>query len=129
METGYILKLSDWECLCRHNWWPVCVFSPVRDTVVIAGDMTLYELICGYYTCSDHYNPGHLLKHKWENCMTIYQKSWGYRRDAKLRDYLTIEQLIAVSLHLHSFLDACEQVTYTWRMLQQAVSFSIYSTF
>ncbi|XP_036398627.1 plasma alpha-L-fucosidase [Megalops cyprinoides] len=71
--------------------------SPVRDTVV-TNDRWGYGSICkhgGYYTCSDRYNPGHLLPHKWENCMTIDQKSWGYRRDAELKDYLTIEQLLA----------------------------------
>ncbi|XP_052009664.1 plasma alpha-L-fucosidase [Xyrauchen texanus] len=70
--------------------------SPVRDTVV-TNDRWGKDCICnhgGYYTCNDRYNPGHLLKHKWENCMTIDQKSWGYRRDAKLSDYLTIEQLV-----------------------------------
>ncbi|KAJ8291166.1 hypothetical protein GJAV_G00022170 [Gymnothorax javanicus] len=70
--------------------------SPVRETVV-TNDRWGYGTICkhgGYYTCTDRYNPGHLLKHKWENCMTIDQKSWGYRRDADLRDYLTIEELI-----------------------------------
>jgi alpha-L-fucosidase len=25
----------------------------------------------GFYTCSDHYNPGHLVTHKWENCFTV----------------------------------------------------------
>ncbi|KAM9466790.1 plasma alpha-L-fucosidase [Clarias gariepinus] len=70
--------------------------SPVRDTVV-TNDRWGKDSICkhgGYYTCADRYNPGHLLKHKWENCMTIDQRSWGYRREAKLSDYLTIEQLI-----------------------------------
>ncbi|MBN3314987.1 FUCO2 fucosidase, partial [Atractosteus spatula] len=70
--------------------------SPVRETVV-TNDRWGYGSICkhgGYYTCSDRYNPGHLLKHKWENCMTIDHKSWGYRRDAELKDYLTIEQLV-----------------------------------
>lgn len=71
--------------------------SPVRDTVV-TNDRWGYGSICthgGYYTCDDRYLPGHLLKHKWENCMTIDTKSWGYRRNAPLSDFLTIEQLVA----------------------------------
>lgn len=73
-------------------------FSPVRDTVV-TNDRWGYGTICkhgGYYTCSDRYNPGHLLPHKWENCMTIDKFSWGYRRDAGINDYLTIEELVKV---------------------------------
>lgn len=31
---------------------------------------------------------------KWENAMTIDRHSWGFRRDAKLKDYLGIEELI-----------------------------------
>lgn len=71
--------------------------SPVRDTVV-TNDRWGLNSICkhgGYYTCSDRYQPGHLLKHKWENCMTIDKHSWGYRRNAHLSDYLTIETLVA----------------------------------
>ncbi|XP_037602464.1 plasma alpha-L-fucosidase [Sebastes umbrosus] len=71
--------------------------SPVRDTVV-TNDRWGKDCICkhgGYYTCADRYQPGHLLNHKWENCMTVDTKSWGYRRNAPLRDYLTIEQLVS----------------------------------
>ncbi|XP_048345325.1 plasma alpha-L-fucosidase isoform X2 [Sphaerodactylus townsendi] len=70
--------------------------SPVRDTVV-TNDRWGAGTICkhgGYYTCSDRYNPGHLLPHKWENCMTIDKYSWGFRRNAELSDYLTIEELV-----------------------------------
>ncbi|XP_010849768.1 PREDICTED: plasma alpha-L-fucosidase [Bison bison bison] len=70
--------------------------SPVRDTVV-TNDRWGAGSICkhgGYYTCSDRYNPGHLLPHKWENCMTIDKFSWGYRRNAGIADYLTIEELV-----------------------------------
>ncbi|XP_068577952.1 plasma alpha-L-fucosidase-like [Cebidichthys violaceus] len=71
--------------------------SPVRDTVV-TNDRWGIGTSCkhgGYYTCSDRYQPGHLIKHKWENCMTIDTQSWGYRRNAHLRDYLTTQQLVA----------------------------------
>ncbi|XP_058656848.1 LOW QUALITY PROTEIN: plasma alpha-L-fucosidase [Ammospiza caudacuta] len=70
--------------------------SPVRDTVV-TNDRWGAGSICahgGFYTCSDRYNPGRLLPRKWENCMTIDRGSWGYRRDARLRDYLPIEDLV-----------------------------------
>ncbi|XP_037700485.1 plasma alpha-L-fucosidase [Choloepus didactylus] len=70
--------------------------SPVRDTVV-TNDRWGDGSICkhgGYYTCSDRYNPGHLLPHKWENCMTIDRFSWGYRRNAGIQEYLTIEELV-----------------------------------
>ncbi|XP_075780448.1 plasma alpha-L-fucosidase isoform X2 [Pelodiscus sinensis] len=70
--------------------------SPVRDTVV-TNDRWGLGSICkhgGYYTCSDRYNPGHLLPHKWENCMTIDKQSWGYRRNTRLSDYFTIEELV-----------------------------------
>ncbi|KAM4785793.1 plasma alpha-L-fucosidase isoform 2-T2 [Cyanocitta cristata] len=70
--------------------------SPVGDTVV-TNDRWGVGSICthgGFYTCSDRYNPGHLLPHKWENCMTIDRRSWGYRRDARLGDYLAIEDLV-----------------------------------
>lgn len=37
---------------------------------------------------------GKLQSHKWENAMTIDHYSWGYRRNAPLSNYLTIEELL-----------------------------------
>lgn len=37
---------------------------------------------------------GHLVNHKWENCLTIDMRSWGYRREATLSDFESIEDLI-----------------------------------
>ncbi|XP_063165253.1 plasma alpha-L-fucosidase [Candoia aspera] len=70
--------------------------SPVRNTVV-TNDRWGAGTICkhgGYFTCADRYSPKHLLSRKWEDCMTIDKQSWGYRRNAQLSDYLTIEDLI-----------------------------------
>lgn len=47
-----------------------------------------------FYTCQDNYNPGKLIEHKWENCMPLDSQSWGFRRNMKLSDVLTIEQII-----------------------------------
>ncbi|CAH1777645.1 unnamed protein product [Owenia fusiformis] len=69
--------------------------SPVKDKVVVNDRWGGTE--ChhgGYYTCQDHYVPGHLVKHKWENCMTIDKYSWGYRRDAQLEDFENSTSLI-----------------------------------
>lgn len=39
-------------------------------------------------------SSGTLQPHKWENAMTIDKASWGYRRDAKLSDYMTQKELL-----------------------------------
>lgn len=79
-------------------------FSPVKD-IVVTNDRWGSGCICkhgGYYTCSDRYNPGHLLPHKWENCMTIDKFSWGYRRNALISELLTIEELVQVGLSVNT---------------------------
>jgi hypothetical protein len=37
------------------------------------------------------YIPDVIPDRKWENAMTLDKYSWGYRRNAKLEDYLTIK--------------------------------------
>ncbi|UYV72769.1 FUCA1, partial [Cordylochernes scorpioides] len=70
--------------------------SPVRDKVVV-NDRWGDNIPChhgGFYTCMDRYNPGELQPRKWENAMTIDRGSWGYRRNASLKDMLTPKDLI-----------------------------------
>lgn len=70
--------------------------SPVKDTVV-TNDRWGKGTSCkhgGYYSCQDRYNPGTLQLHKWENAMTLDKDSWGFRRTASLKDYITIESLL-----------------------------------
>ncbi|XP_071181285.1 plasma alpha-L-fucosidase-like [Mytilus edulis] len=72
-------------------------YSPVRDEVV-TNDRWGIDTVCkhgGFLTCSDRFNPGKLQKKKWENAMTIDKQSWGFRRNAKIDEFLTIEELIA----------------------------------
>lgn len=70
--------------------------SPVKDEIVV-NDRWGSGVPChhgGFYTCDDRYNPGKLLPHKWENCLTIDRNSWGFRRNARLSDFLSTHDLI-----------------------------------
>ncbi|KAE9547602.1 hypothetical protein FO519_009189, partial [Halicephalobus sp. NKZ332] len=70
--------------------------SPVKDTVVV-NDRWGHEIMGkhgGFLTYSDHYDPGHLLERKWENCMTLDKNSWGNRRDMTSSDIHTVKELI-----------------------------------
>ncbi|KZC12089.1 Alpha-L-fucosidase [Dufourea novaeangliae] len=92
---------GDWEA--SDNYWKSKEFlswlyneSPVKDTVV-TNDRWGANIPChhgGFYTCTDRYNPGTLQSHKWENCMTVDRKSWGFRRDASLSEYFTLQELV-----------------------------------
>lgn len=92
---------GDWEA--PDDYWASKEFiawlyndSPVRDTVV-TNDRWGKDTLCrhgDFYTCADRYSPGVLQSHKWENCLTIDRRSWGFRRNAPLSDYMAIEELI-----------------------------------
>ncbi|CAG5124359.1 unnamed protein product [Candidula unifasciata] len=92
---------GDWEA--PDTYWKSQDFiawlyneSPVKDTVV-TNDRWGQGVMCehgGFFTCSDRYNPGHIVNHKWENAMTIDSQSWGFRRNTVLSDILPIEQLL-----------------------------------
>lgn len=94
---------SDGDWTANSSYWKSREFlawlyndSPVRNTIV-TNDRWGSDCLCrhgGYYTCQDHYQPSHLVQHKWENCMTLDKKSWGYRRDASLTDIVSPEELI-----------------------------------
>jgi len=71
--------------------------SPVSKEVIVndrwgTGDACHHG---GYWTCYDDYNPGHLVPRKFENALPLDKaQSWGYRRNAKLADYLSVEDII-----------------------------------
>ncbi|KAK6627372.1 hypothetical protein RUM44_009849 [Polyplax serrata] len=100
-EPEVIWSDGDWDA--PDTYWTSKEFlawlyneSPVKDTVV-ANDRWGNGSMCkhgGFLTCNDRYNPGVLQSRKWENCLTIDSKSWGYRRNAALNDYLTINELL-----------------------------------
>ena len=41
-------------------------------------------------------SSGVLKKHKWEDAMTVDKKSWGYRRNTTLSDFLTMDNLTSI---------------------------------
>ncbi|RZF45675.1 hypothetical protein LSTR_LSTR010398 [Laodelphax striatellus] len=94
---------SDGEWEAADTYWRSPDFiawlynsSPVKDTIVV-NDRWGSNTICkhgGFLTCSDRYNPGKLQPRKWENAFTLDKESWGYRREANLEDYMTIEEIV-----------------------------------
>ncbi|ODN03706.1 Alpha-L-fucosidase, partial [Orchesella cincta] len=71
--------------------------SPVRESIVTndrwgSGTQGKHG---GFYNFADKYDPGVLVPHKWENAMTVDRNAWTYRRNARLQDFLTPEQLIS----------------------------------
>uniref|UniRef100_A0A5S6QCI3 Putative alpha-L-fucosidase n=1 Tax=Trichuris muris TaxID=70415 RepID=A0A5S6QCI3_TRIMR len=92
---------GDWEA--PDSYWNSTEFlawlynsSPVKDKVVV-NDRWGKGTMChhgGFLTCGDRFEPRTLQKRKWESCTTIDRDSWGYRREATLQDYHTIEELI-----------------------------------
>ena len=92
---------GDWEA--TPEYWTSKEFlawlyneSPVKDSVV-TNDRWGQGTRCkhgGTLTCRDRYNPGHLLKRKWENAFTLDRLSWGYRRELNLQDVMSIEEML-----------------------------------
>ena len=39
---------------------------------------------------------GVLQKHKWEDAMTVDKKSWGYRKNTTINEFLTMDDLTSV---------------------------------
>lgn len=92
---------GDWEAF--SDYWTSKEFlawlyndSPVADSVVV-NDRWGIDALCkhgGFLTCSDRFNPRSANDRKWENAMTLDLESWGFRKNFKLSDVITIEQLI-----------------------------------
>jgi alpha-L-fucosidase len=87
------------NCRCRHGGSYTCVdrFDPGIPLYIIL--FSLIHHIAKTWHSLFHtlkiVHSGILQKHKWENAMTVDKKSWGFRREAKLEDFLTIHELIS----------------------------------
>ncbi|XP_068671840.1 alpha-L-fucosidase-like [Montipora foliosa] len=100
-KPDYLWTDGEWEA--KDTYWKSKEFlswlyneSPVKDRVVVndrwgKGLRCKHEVVC---TGKDRYHPGKLQKKKWENAMTIDALSWGFRREANLNDFLSIQELI-----------------------------------
>nr|CAD7199487.1 unnamed protein product [Timema douglasi] len=95
MAEDLLSRLSDYFRSKEFLAW-LYNESPVKDTVAV-NDRWGNDAKCqhgGYFNCDDRLNPGTLMVHKWENAMTIDKSSWGFRRNARLSNILTIEELL-----------------------------------
>ncbi len=60
--------------ICFHLIDHQSLFNGIHFVFKVVNDRWGQGIPCkhgGFYTCSDRYNPGHLVNHKWENCFTV----------------------------------------------------------
>jgi alpha-L-fucosidase len=70
----------------------------VKDTIVTNdrwGDGTA-GAHGGYYSYGDRFDPGVILPHKWECCMTLDWQSWGFRRTMTSADVISDLELVSL---------------------------------
>ncbi|KAM4630973.1 tissue alpha-L-fucosidase-like [Polymixia lowei] len=94
---------SDGDWSAADTYWNSTEFlawlyndSPVKDTIV-TNDRWGSGCYCkhgGYFNCADQYTPSTMPTHKWEKCQTIDTRSWGYRRDMKIKELMDLPSLI-----------------------------------
>ncbi|KAK5577881.1 hypothetical protein RB653_002829 [Dictyostelium firmibasis] len=99
-EPDIIWADGEWEQY--SNYWNSTEFiswlyneSPVKDTVLV-NDRWGKEtrgVDGGFFTGGDHWQPGHLVSHKWENCETIGY-SYGYDENEPATAYQNSTVLI-----------------------------------
>ncbi|KAG6440413.1 hypothetical protein O3G_MSEX001294 [Manduca sexta] len=70
--------------------------SPVKNEIVVNDrwGIGIPGKHGDFYNYQDRFNPGKLLKHKWENAFTVDSQSWGYRRNMELSEIFSMDQLL-----------------------------------
>jgi len=100
-EPDVIWSDGDWEKF--SSYWQSEQFiawlfndSPVKDKILVNDRWGIGTIghHGSFWTGSDKYVPGHLVERKWECCMTLDKRSWGYRRDLMSQDVLTIQEVL-----------------------------------
>ncbi|XP_059139666.1 alpha-L-fucosidase-like isoform X3 [Physella acuta] len=99
------LVWSDGEWMAPDTYWNATNFlawlyndSPVKDRVV-TNDRWGSNTMChhgGYYTCSDSFNPKVKQAHKYEDATTMDKAAWTFRRNLKLSDVHTMEEVVTL---------------------------------
>uniref|UniRef100_UPI00358EC362 tissue alpha-L-fucosidase-like n=1 Tax=Myxine glutinosa TaxID=7769 RepID=UPI00358EC362 len=101
-QPDVIWSDGDWEA--PSSYWNATEFlawlynsSPVKAKVVV-NDRWGSDCRCkhgDFWNCNDKFNPGTLQHHKWESCMSVDKRSWGYRRNMDYFDMMTPSEVIA----------------------------------
>lgn len=100
MRVQYVIPsspMTDGESALRAN---MAISLPVGIILIQVPFCNCYHLSAFLDHCNRQKHikywgfVGVLQKRKYENAMTLDKSSWGYRAEARLDDFLTIEELI-----------------------------------